>query len=386
MMNRPEQEAHDIPPTDGLIAAWLRGEVPPADSLPADVLERVLYHGVSALLVARPEVIAALPPTLRDAIRQQALGEAMWDLQHRRVLAPLLEDLAREGIRTAVLKGTALACSVYPSPALRPRGDTDLLADPAHAGKIHAILKRHGFARAKEGLVGPSARVARQEYWKAEVTGSSQDLDLHWSLINHWSLADLLPTSEVLASAQPLPGLSPNARRIAAEAALYHACIHRAGHVQSPYHVGGAAYYGGDRLIWFYDMHLLAPHLTSEDWSRFIDRCRKDDTADLCLEALDKAAALFGSAMPPDVLTSLKAIPRTGRVSRHLLQASPTRRFLSDLAHVPGFDGKLGLIRMMLFPPEDFMRTRYPGYESWPLWALYPLRLFLRLRKRREKR
>ncbi len=163
MMNRPEQGTHEIPATDALIAAWLRGEMPPAERLPEDLLERVLYHGVSALLVARPQVMAALPPTLRDAIRQQALSEAMWDLQHRRILVPLLEDLAREGIRTAVLKGTALACSVYPSPALRPRGDTDLLADPAHAGRIHAILKRHGFSRAKEGLVGPSARVARQE-------------------------------------------------------------------------------------------------------------------------------------------------------------------------------------------------------------------------------
>ncbi len=217
------------------------------------------------------------------------------------------------------------------------------------------------------------------------MAGDSQDLDLHWSLMNHWSLTDLLPTYETLASAQPLPGLSPNARRIATEAALYHACIHRAGHVQSPYHVGGKSYYGGDRLVWFYDMHLLVPHMKPEDWSRFIDRCRKDDTADLCLDALDKAAVLLGSAVPPDALSSLKTMPVSGRVSRHLLHASPTRRFLSDLGHVPGFGGKLGLIRMMLFPPEDFMRARYPGYESWPLWALYPLRVFLRLRNRRQK-
>ncbi|WP_323039918.1 nucleotidyltransferase family protein [Gemmobacter sp.] len=162
MMQRPEPHAQDTARADALIAAWLRGEMPPAERLPEDLLERVFYHGVCALLVARPQVMATLPLTLRDAIRQQALGEAMRDLQHRRILAPLLEDLVREGIRVAVLKGTALACSVYPSPALRPRGDTDLLADPAHVGMIHAILKRHGFVRAEEGPIGPSATVARQ--------------------------------------------------------------------------------------------------------------------------------------------------------------------------------------------------------------------------------
>lgn len=185
----------------------------------------MLYHGVCALLVARPQVMAALPPTLRDAIRRQALSEAMWDLQHRRILVPLLEDLASEGIRVAVLKGTALACSVYPSPALRPRGDTDLLADPAQADAVHGILRQHGFERAADSFAGSSVGVARQECWVAERAGTAQTLDLHWGLMNAWSLSDLLPTEETLTSAQPLPGLSPKARRIATEAALYHACI-----------------------------------------------------------------------------------------------------------------------------------------------------------------
>jgi hypothetical protein len=385
MMNRPEQDAHDISLTDALIAAWLRGERPPADNLPADVLERVFYHGVSALLVARPDVMSALPQTLRDAIRQQALSEAMWDLQHRRILAPLLEDLAREGIRTAVLKGTALACSVYPSPALRPRGDTDLLVDPAHAGKIHAILKFHGFSRAEDSFAGSSVGVARQECWVAERAGTVQTLDLHWGLMNTWSLPHLLPTDETLTSAQPLPGLSPRARGIATEAALYHACIHRAVHVHSPYHVGEHSYYGGDRLIWFYDMHLLAPHLTPEDWARFMDRCRTDETADLCLEALENTVTLFGSTVPSDVLASLAALPKTGRVSLHLLNASAGRQFLADLAHVPGLRGKLGLIRMRLLPPEDFMRARYPALASSPLWVLYLSRIVGWLRKQGQR-
>lgn len=250
-------------------------------------------------------------------------------------------------------------------------------------GMIHAILKRHGFVRAEEGPIGPSATVARQEYWKAEIAGSYLALDLHWSLINTWTLADILPIQDVLASAQPLPGLSPDARRIATEAALYHACIHRAFHVQSPYHVGGRSYYGGDRLIWLYDMHLLVPHLTPEDWLRFIDRCRRDDTGDLCLEALENTADLLGSAVPSDVLASLITLPKTGSASGHLLRGSPIRRFLSDLVHVPGLTGKLGLIRMLVLPPEGFMRARYPEYASWPLWALYPLRVIIKLRNRK---
>ena len=386
-------ERHEISPAERLIAAWLRdGAVPaaglPADlpgGLPADLSERILYHGVSALLFTRPAAMAALPEAIRAAARQQALAEAMWDLQHRHVLAPLIEDLSREGIRVAVLKGTALACSVYPSPALRPRADTDLLADPAQAGAVHAVFRRHGFRRDADSFAGTGAGVIRQEAWKAEVAGTTQALDLHWGLMNAWSLSDLLPTDEILSTALPLPGLSPNARRIADEAALYHACIHRAVHVQSPYHVGERSHYGGDRLIWFYDMHLLVPHLGRADWMRLIGRCRKDDTADLCLEALERTVMLFGSAVPPDVLAALRALPKGGRVSDHLLHAQGTRRFLSDLAHVPGTRRKLGLIRMVLLPPAEFMRAKYPDSASWPLWTLYLRRIAGRLRRRGEK-
>jgi hypothetical protein len=381
-MSIQEHQARHIASADALIPAWLRGEIPTGDTLPADLTERVLYHGVSALLVARPDVITALPKTQRDAIRQQALSEAMWDLQHRRILAPLLEDMAHEGITAAVLKGTALACSVYPSPALRPRGDTDLLVDPAHAEAVHAILRRHGFERASDSFADSSVGVARQECWETQADNAVHTVDLHWGLMNAWSLSSLLPNDEILADALPLPGLSPNARRIGNEAALYHACIHRAVHVHSPYHVCAESYFGGDRLIWFYDMHLLVPHMTPGDWARLVDRCRMDDTADLCLEALERTVALLGSPVPPDVLNLMRGLARAGRVSAHLLQASPSRQFLTDLMHVPGVGGKLGMIHMRFFPSEAFMRARYPEQASWPLWALYLTRIVGWLRKR----
>jgi hypothetical protein len=293
--------------------------------------------------------------------------------------------MAHAGIVTAVLKGTALACSVYPSPALRPRGDTDLLADAEQVEPVHAILRRHGFERTADSFADSSAGVARQECWETRVGDTAQTIDLHWGLMNAWTLSSLLPTSEVLADSLPLPGLSPNARRIANEAALYHACIHRAVHVHSPYHVGAQSYFGGDRLIWLYDMHLLVPQMTSADWARLVDRCRKDDTADLCLEALERAAARLDTPVPPDVLQALRALPSKGRVSGHLLQASPSRQFLTDLMHVPGAGGKLRLIRMRLLPPEAFMRARYPAQASWPLWALYLRRIVRWLRKHGQR-
>jgi hypothetical protein len=118
------------------MCAVLRGERPgwPGTDDPTLVdafLERSEYHGVQALLYERLHDASDWPPALLDALHRQAIAGTMWELRHQQVVAEMLAELARVGIEPVLFKGTALAYSLYPGPALRTRGDTDLIV-PFH--------------------------------------------------------------------------------------------------------------------------------------------------------------------------------------------------------------------------------------------------------------
>ncbi|OWV50617.1 hypothetical protein CDZ97_28055 [Mameliella alba] len=81
-------------------------------------------------------------------MRAVARGHAFQELAHRRILTRLAPEFAARGIVPLILKGTTLAYWVYDRPALRPRGDTDILVAEAEFDPAREILERHGFALA----------------------------------------------------------------------------------------------------------------------------------------------------------------------------------------------------------------------------------------------
>jgi hypothetical protein len=382
-MWRADETRDDGALSDGLIAAWLRGEAPAISDMPANLPERVLYHGVSGLLVARPAAMAALLGPMRDVIRQQALAEAMWDMQHRRILAPLLEDLARAGIATAVLKGTALACSVYPSPALRPRGDTDLLVGEPDVPRVRQLLERHGFRRSSEHLAD---RMPQEEWVLSGPEGRSDCIDLHWNLLRPWALSELFDTDDLLASTRALPKLSPAARMLSLPLALLHACLHRASHVSGAYFVGSQVYYGGDRLIWLTDIDLLARGLTESDWDMLVRSAVKTDSSRIVHEALVQSAAVLGTPVDPSTMTQLASRGDKGKAETYFIGASLLRRLWADMRALPQGQSRLAFLREITFPPAHVMRKDFPQLAHLPLYRLHLYRFAQRLKRLRQER
>ena len=80
-------------------------------------------------------VFDAQPAGARDEIARLAREEALIEPFRREEVVRVLAALAAAGVPALVFKGTALAYTRYPDPALRPRLDTDLfirLEDVAH--------------------------------------------------------------------------------------------------------------------------------------------------------------------------------------------------------------------------------------------------------------
>ena len=65
------------------------------------------------------------------------------------VLLKVLGVLGQEGIRCLVLKGGALAYTIYPDPSSRPMRDIDLLLSRHEVDRAHHLLKAHGFRQEK---------------------------------------------------------------------------------------------------------------------------------------------------------------------------------------------------------------------------------------------
>jgi hypothetical protein len=369
---------------DDLLAAALRGEAspwPPAGSAPSPevVLARVRYHGIASLLHERSDGIREWPLAVRRAVRDRAVQAAMWELSHQQMLVRLLDGLAARGIRPLLLKGTALAYGLYANPACRVRADSDLLVAPADLEPCRAVLAALGFRRAPDR----GEATTHQELWSIGAAGGARhDIDLHRRLSNTELLSTLFTWEELWAEHRALPHLSPAAAGLGHVHALLLACLHRAIHRTSPYYSDGTAHYGGDRLIWLYDIHLLAGALTADDWRAFAALARRKGLAAVCREGLELASARLGTASDREALAALAA-PGPAEPAAAYVTSRRLGQIARDFRAVPGIRKRWLFLCEMALPPAAYVRMLY-RHASWQ-WLpwLYTRHVVDGLRRRR---
>jgi hypothetical protein len=362
---------------DGVIAAALRGEPVdlPSNEQAALLVERVHYHGVAGLL-GQEAALAGWPEDAARAIRQEAFAATIWELRHRQLLALLLDAFAAAAIPARLLKGTALAYSLFAVPAARSRGDSDLLIRPADLARARAILGQQGFQCDESGDDG----FALQEPWSyCGKEAVAHHVDLHWQVLNTPALAGVLRTEECFDDPVALPDLSPNAFAMSRPLMLVHACVHRSMHFTSPYFVDGRQYFGGDRLIWLYDIHLLGEAMPSSEWARFTALASERGVAGVCLDGLLTAQRFLSSKLPEDEIAKLRRSPSA---SLAYLSSRQFGRAWEDLKAMPGMRAKLGFARSRTFPSASFIRDKYPQLARLPLALLYARRMIDLVRPR----
>ena len=361
--------------TEALLCAALSGFNPAwpvagdAD-FTAGFLERSVYHGVQPLfhyLVKSDQAIAlGWPQAVLEEFHWQAIAWTMWELRHQALLKQVLELLAGMGIQPVLFKGTALAYSLYPGPALRSRGDTDLIVSLEDRVRVAEALEGLGFMR-EAGVSGDFISY-QASFTLTEANGSSHSLDLHWRINNSRLLARLFSYEELRSRAQALPELSPHAFAASRVDALLLACMHRSGHKRSPYYVDGVAHYSGDRLIWVYDIHLLARRLTRDEWHEFLDLATRKGLRAVCLEGLDLAQTCFSTPIASAVIEGL-ARPGQPEPIAQYMESSAVRRLWLDFCAIDGWKSKLGFLTEYLFPPASYMHQKYRDAGSaWLPW------------------
>lgn len=362
---QPNSTINDSP--RAWLAAALRGGAPPGDAPAASLLACAQKEGVAALVHALgatralpAEVVAEFAAFEKQRIAVEMLA--------RRELAAVMQALAGAQVPFLLLKGTALAYSVYPAPHLRPRSDVDLLfPDQATMLRACAALADIGYTASQV----PDDSLISYEKGLHRTTpgGHAHHLDMHWKIANQALFADALPWHELAAAAIGLPALDPAARALSPVHALLHACMHRISHLPWDDDSGMS----GDRLIWLYDFHLLAQRIDAQGYADFRRIAGAQRLAGVCLDGLRQAQNAFATPLPAGLLDDLartaRSEPFDARHARirwyqewHNLRAQPLRR-------------KLAFAREKLFPSRAYMREQYPVDGPLGLAVAYLRRL-----------
>jgi hypothetical protein len=368
---------------DSLICAVLRSESPPWLELGVDSRESFLrrsdYHGVLALLNERLHRAENWPADLREEIHDRAIAHAMWELRHQQVLTRVHGALAEIGVQPVLIKGTALAYALYSDPVLRTRGDTDMIITSTERNRVHDVLTTLGFELGR-GVSGEFISYQSNYGFTTANTGT-HNIDLHWRINNSELLSRLFSYEELLGRAINLSKLSPHALGVSPVHALLIACMHRATHRQNPYYADGVAYYSSDRLIWLYDIHLLAESLSSTQWRDVVHLAGEKGLCATCLDGIERARVYFHTRCPDFVLAGLAGSSARERPGIYL-NASKLHQQWMDFLALDGFSSRLRYLRELFFPPAAYMRTKYPQAQPGWLPVFYARRAFDGLLKR----
>lgn len=355
----------------------VRGEPLPAcpfsaPASPADcdqAFARIAFHGIALLIAQHPAALKTWPEPLRQQVKAEARAQSFWELSHRQMLASLIKALGDAGVASVVTKGSALAYTLYDEPALRRRGDSDLLLPDADRQTVARALR--GIGMEPVGDVRPL-----QESWAGECTmGFSHVFDLHWRGNASAVISECLDRAGIGQRTVPLPRVSSGARGIAPTDNVILIAINRALHGQFGYISGDDKTFEEDRLIWAVDLDLLCGSFSADDWAGLTEVASASGTAPLVLAALDFAAGTLGTAIPDAVRMALAAQPGDPRLLRYCSTMPGLARLRLDLTACPGLADKLRLTRYTLFPGAEVLHERFPDAAHWPIPALQARRL-----------
>jgi hypothetical protein len=355
---------------DDPICAALRGDGsdwPWSDKAATEeFFRRVHLHGVAALLHARAASLR-WPQDVLGRLRQEAVEQAMWELRHQQVLTEALTALAGAGIEPVLIKGSALAYVLYDDASMRTRGDTDLLVPEHQRALAQQVLLATGFQLA-HAMTGEYVTY-QANFTRLTPNGSGHTLDLHWKINNSELLSKLFTYEELRREAQPVPALCAGALAAGDVHALLVACMHRSTHKQNPYHVAGEAHHTADRLIWLYDIKLLAQRFGEGDWKEFARLAQVKGLQRVCEEGLSHAQERVGGAYPQALLRAWRAVGGDEKPMRYLEGSKLRQQWMDFCSLAPR--QRLAFLRELFFPPADFMLRRHPTRGRAALPWLY---------------
>ncbi len=343
---------------DREIAALLEGRLDWAV-----LLETARHHAVSGMLYATLVRFPQVPVQVLEALQFHYHANRERAQKYYREVGPLLESLEAAGLSCLLLKGGALALTVYPDWGMRWFHDFDLLVRVEDVGRLPEVLE--GFEI--ELPVYPSRWHARWAWGQPEqkwIRGSLV-LDVHWSLLSGefsariWERA-LWVEREGIRVRVPAPTQM---------------LIHLVAHMHRHLLHGGV-----NRLNWYCDIAELVRQQGAEiDWTEVVTILRREGVG-LAAVILSLVREGLGAPVPEAVLLDLwnsaAPLPAWEKIYAVTVKALPGPAAYSTRAHsgiynlsqIRGLRDYWAYLVGYLFPSLDFMEMRYHTRRPRVYW------------------
>lgn len=162
-----------------------------SDTLWMHLIDEAVHHDVVVYLhykLLQLEDIVAIPPPAKDRLRLLARQHTLTSLRRTHDIGQILSILQNSGITPTLLKGAALAHTVYPSPACRSMVDFDLWLADEEMTEAAAILGRLGY-QVNHDSTRPLAFQRRYEGELMLISplNGRTTVELHWgAFVGEW--------------------------------------------------------------------------------------------------------------------------------------------------------------------------------------------------------
>jgi hypothetical protein len=332
------------------------GDVIPLPRISSDewiaLAQTAQQHGLAPLLYASLEQYNSTlkPPSAVTEMLELAYYQTKttnWLMFQE--LGELLARFEQEQIPVVLLKGAALANTLYPRIALRPMGDLDMLIYLADAPRVRDILTARGLA---PGLEPAENFYPNFSYDQAFERCGERPLtvEAHWHLFKLPYYQNRIPIEWFWQRTMPMRVNDQPARLFTPEAQIVHLAAHAVLH------------HHGDSLLASYDLALVLVRYRDQiNWEEVIASAHSFGLSRIVDSNLARVRDEWGVFVPDDVCARLA---HSSSVRERILFAINTAprveaRDVWDGMNLRGVKAKLLYFCHTLFPSHAYMRKRY---------------------------
>jgi hypothetical protein len=362
------------------VRSVLQGESPLAPETSADewssLLDFLQAHWMIPFVYRKIGTLPqeCVPPeTVTDEMRQTFLVSCVRSVHMERQVQEIIEAFQEEGVRVLVLRGPALAFSLYEDPAMRPSGDLDLLVIPEHVVRARDILESLGYTCLARRFETARDFFREECFVHQENPENKFPVDLHWV---HWELHPFFKGSEKV----DIEDLFERAWKVETPTLAFETLhpvdylIHSAIHLIM-------IHKNEMRLSWIYDTALLAQYLQApDDWETLQERCVAW-RARLPLEHCLKMAQVWTGLELPEGFDDFSTWPPPTKDEAAVWADTMRHHWVTILLKRSVLNPSLLFRRIpslfrLLFPPPDMVRYCYPTSSNWLLPVSYVRRWY----------
>jgi putative nucleotidyltransferase-like protein len=334
----------------------------------ARLTQRACAHGIAPLLyhtVQHMGVTEACPAMALEAWQRVSYATAVTHTLFSQALQRVLRALQELHIAVIVLKGAALAETVYPGGAVRPRRDTDVLVRGEDLARVADTLGTMGYHFT--GGTHPQAWWRAEHYhWTFRQPNPPPfdvPLEVHWHL-DRPSRPFAIDLEGLWQRATPATIAGVDTHILAPEDGLLYLSLHACHHAGAPMRRGRFNL----RLLSCCDVAEVIRHYApSFDWDAFVRRAQSWGVIPYVYLHLLLARDLVGAAVPESVLAALTPQGFDGRLlgwaRDELLEDLGTSPLFPDLLRLwwgPGVRERAAIVGKLWSPAAVARSSRIP--------------------------